>query len=50
MPNPTFQGSACASCGAVAPRAVDAPNLLLQPTLDPVACPLPRPVAGIKRG
>jgi hypothetical protein len=30
--------------------AVDAPNQLLQPTLDPVACPLPRPVAGIKRG
>jgi hypothetical protein len=39
-----------ASCGAVAARAVDAPNQLLQPTLDPVACPLPRPVAGIKRG
>ena len=37
-----------ASCGAAVARAVDAPNLLLQPTLDPVACPLPRPVASVK--
>ena len=35
---------------AMPSRAVDAPNQLLQPTLDPVACPLPRSVAGIKRG
>jgi hypothetical protein len=39
-----------ASCGAVAARAVDAPNQLLQPTLDAAARPLPQPRDRIKRG